>query len=217
MRKKTTVLVVDDHELIRRGVRHLLEAHPDFEICGEVGDGRAAVELARTLRPDVAVVDMCMPGLNGFEATRQLRRAVPSLEVVAISGNQSVQFVDQAIGAGARGYVSKNAPGGVLLSAVEAAREHRPFFDPEVSLAGYAALQRLAPAAAKRPTSELTRRERETLQLLAEGMSNKEVARTMSISVKTVETHRARIMAKLQVNSIADLVRYAIRNNIAQA
>jgi DNA-binding NarL/FixJ family response regulator len=175
------------------------------------------VALARELQPDVVVMDLGMPGLNGFEATRQLRRSHPSLEVLALSMHESEQLIREVIAAGAQGYVLKNEAGVELLAAIRSLREHRPFFR---SRAATAAMEAFQSAARKKRTGRsrvLTARERETLQLLAEGKTNREAAETLGISVKTVETHRARLMRKLQVDSTAGLVRYAIRNNIVQA
>jgi DNA-binding NarL/FixJ family response regulator len=217
MGMRTRILLVDDHELVRRGLRDLLESEEDCEICGEAADGRAAVALARELQPDVVVMDLGMPGLNGFEATRQLRRSHPSLEVLALSMHESEQLIREVIAAGAQGYVLKNEAGVELLAAIRSLREHRPFFR---SRAATAAMEAFQSAARKKRTGRsrvLTARERETLQLLAEGKTNREAAETLGISVKTVETHRARLMRKLQVDSTAGLVRYAIRNNIVQA
>jgi DNA-binding NarL/FixJ family response regulator len=216
MGTKTRILLVDDHELVRRGLRDLLESEEDCEICGEAADGRTAVTLARDLLPDVVVMDLGMPALNGFEATRQLRRSHPTLEVLALSMHESEQLIREVIAAGAQGYVLKNEAGVELLAAIRSLREHRPFFR---SRAATAAMEAFQSATRKKRTGRnraLTSRERETLQLLAEGKTNKEAAETLGISVKTVETHRARLMRKLQVDSTAALVRYAIRNNIVQ-
>jgi DNA-binding NarL/FixJ family response regulator len=215
--KKTRIMLVDDHEVVRRGIAGLLAEHPQCEVCGEAGDGRSAVKLAQTLQPDIVIMDLGMPELNGFEATRQLRRAVPDLQVLALSMHDSEQMIREVIAAGARGYVLKTEAGAQLLEAVDALRERRPFFNSRFAAAAHDALQSAGVRKRSARGRELTRREREILQLLAEGRTNRETGEALKISVKTVETHRARIMKKLQIASVAGLVRYAIRNNMIQA
>ena len=212
----TRILLVDDHEIVRRGLRALLETRADFAICGEAGDGRTAVELARTLRPDVVVMDVSLPQLNGLEATRQIRAAEHRPEVLVLSMHESEEVLQDALAAGARGYVFKSAVGRDLLAAVDAVRGGRTFFSERIAPLAQRLLARGAPTArrAKASVDGLTRRELEVLQLLAEGHTNKSVGGVLGISVKTAETHRARIMRKLRLESVADLVRYALRNRI---
>ena len=216
--KTIRILLADDHEVVRRGLRALLEMHPGWEVCGEAADGRAAVELAQRLAPDIVVMDIGMPQLNGFEATRQILERTRGIEVLVLSMHDSEQMVREVIGAGARGYVLKSDAGRDLVAAVEALLRREQFFS--ASVASSVRVSDLKVAGAKRPSLRpaggLTRREREVLQLLAEGRANKAVAGVLGISVKTAETHRARIMRKLGMKSLADLVRYAIRNGFIE-
>ena len=219
MKPKTVrILLADDHEVVRRGLRALLEAQSGWEVCGEAADGRTAVERALVLGPDIVVMDIGMPQLNGFDATRQILERVRGIEVLVLSLHDSEQFVREVIGAGARGYVLKSDAGRDLVAAVEALLRRETFFSPRVAASVQAAALRVAGARrpSLRPAGELTRREREVLQLLAEGRANKVVAKLLGISVKTAETHRARIMRKLKMKSVADVVRYAIRNGFIE-
>ena len=217
--KTIRILLADDHEVVRRGLRALLETHAGWEVCGEAADGRAAVELAQTLAPDIVVMDIGMPLLNGFDATRQILERARGVEVLVLSMHESEQFVREVIGAGARGYVLKSDAGRDLVAAVEALLRRETFFSARVATSVRAAALRVSGAKrpSLRPAGELTRREREVLQLLAEGRANKAVAKELGISVKTAETHRARIMRKLAMKSLADMVRYAIRNGFIEA
>ncbi len=208
------ILVADDHEVVRRGVRALLEGRPGWQVCEEAADGREAVAGAARSRPDVAILDIGMPGLNGFEAARQIRKVSPSTEVLILTMHESEEVIQEVLSAGARGYVLKSDAGRDLVSAVEALGNRRTFFTPGVAeriLGGY-----LGNGAPSKPgaASPLTGREREVIQLLAEGKGNKEVADLLDISVRTAETHRNNIMRKLDCHSLSDLVRYAIRNGI---
>ena len=206
------ILVADDHEVVRRGVRSLLEAHPGWQICDEAVEGREAVEKATRLWPDVAILDIGMPLLNGLEAARQIRKAAPQVEVLILTMHESEQVIREVLAAGARGYVLKSDAGRNLVSAVEALSRHKPFFTSSVAefvLKGF-----LDGRGEQPDSSPLTLREREIIQLLAEGKSNKEVAGTLGISTRTAETHRTNIMRKLGCQSFSDLVRYAVRNSI---
>jgi DNA-binding NarL/FixJ family response regulator len=208
------ILLADDHEVVRRGLVSLLAARPDWEVCGEAENGRQAVAMAAKLKPNLAVLDLSMPELNGLEATRQIRKEVPETEVLVFTMHESEQFVRDLLAAGARGYVLKSDVTTQLLNAVETVSRHKLFFTSEVAervLEGFLRLGEVSPAEVP---GALTAREREIVQLLAEARSNKEVAATLGISVKTVETHRASIMRKLSITSIVDLVHYAIRNNL---
>ena len=217
--KPVRILLADDHEVVRCGLRALLEMHPGWEVCAEAGDGRAAVDLAQKLSPDIVVMDISMPQLNGFEATRQILERTRGIEVLVLSVNGSEKMVREVIGAGARGYLLKSDAGRDLVAAVEALLRHEQFFSPSVAsivrAAGLKVAGRKRPSL--RPAGVLTRREREVLQLLAEGRANKAVAKQLGISVKTAETHRARVMRKLGMKSLAELVRYAIRNGFIEA
>lgn len=211
------ILLADDHDVVRRGLCEMLNAQPGWEVCGEAANGREAVKLALKLKPDVAVLDLSMPDLNGLEATRQIRREVPQTEVLIFTMHETEQLIREVLAAGARGYVLKSDAGRSLVSAVEALSRHKPFFTAKVS---EALLETYLKSSFKPEENSafraLTDREREIVQLLAEGRSNKEVAANLSISVKTVETHRATVMRKLGINSIVELVHYAIRNQIVE-
>jgi len=213
---KLRILIADDHAVIRAGVRWLLESQADCEVCGEAATGRQAVALAQQLNPDVVVLDIAMPELNGVEATRQIVKTVPDTHVLIFSGHESEQLVRESVDAGADGYVLKSDAGRELAAAVQAVRQREPFFTPgvaQIALQAYRNKKR-GSQPQSRSSSVLTSREREVLQLLAEAKSNKEVATTLGISVPTAETHRANIMCKLNLHSIAGLVRYAIRHKI---
>lgn len=218
------ILVADDHEIVRRGLRALLEAQPEWEVVAEAVTGREAVEKAKQTTPEVAILDVGMPDLNGLEATRQLLKALPATEVLILTMHENEQIVREVLDAGARGYVLKSDAGRDLVAAVEALCQHRTFFSSKVSdmlLNSYLrhgdrpADSGLA-ITTESPRSRLTAREREIVQLLAEGKSNKEVASALNISIKTAETHRTNIMNKLDLRSITELVRYAVRNNIVE-
>ena len=209
------ILVVDDHAVVRRGVRALLESHGNWEVCGEATTGRDAVEQSRRLRPDVVVMDLSLPELNGLDATRQILKDAPEIEVLVLTMHQSEELARDVLQAGARGYVLKSDADENLIAAVESLRQHKPFLTPTVTefvLDGY--IRDGADQDAAR--SSVTAREREIIQLIAEGKSNKQAASALSISVKTIEAHRANIMRKLHLRSVSDLVRYAIRNKIVQ-
>jgi DNA-binding NarL/FixJ family response regulator len=200
------ILVVDDHAVVRRGVRSLLESHEGWEVCGEATTGRDAVEQSRRLRPDVVVMDLSLPELNGLDATRHILKDAPDTEVLVLTMHQSEELARDVLQAGARGYVLKSDADESLIAAVETLQRHKPFLTPTVTelvLDGYIRDGAVKDAA----QSALTPREREIIQLIAEGKSNKSAASALSISVKTIEAHRAN----------SDLVRYAIRNEIVQA
>jgi len=211
------ILVVDDHAVVRRGIRLLLESHEGWDVCGEATTGREAVEQSRQHRPDVVVMDLSLPELNGLDATRQILKDAPNTEVLVLTMHHSEELARDALQAGARGYVLKSDADENLITAVDSLRRHKPFLTSAVTefvlddyvRRGDAALDDVAPIA-------VTAREREIIQLVAEGRSNKEAASTLGISVKTIEAHRANIMRKLHLRSVSDLVRYAIRNKIVQ-
>jgi DNA-binding NarL/FixJ family response regulator len=209
------ILVVDDHAVVRRGVRALLESHENWEVCGEATTGRDAVEQSRRLRPDVVVMDLSLPELNGLDATRHILKEAPETEVLVLTMHQSEELARDVLQAGARGYVLKSDADENLIAAVESLRQHKPFLTPTVTefvLDGYIRDGPDQDAA----RGAVTAREREIIQLIAEGKSNKTAASALSISVKTIEAHRANIMRKLHLRSVSDLVRYAIRNKIVQ-
>jgi len=214
---KTRIVIADDHEVVRKGLRAILEAHPGWEGCGEAADGRSAVERAEELRPDVIVVDIGMPHLNGLEATRQILKNQPDTKVLILSVYESEQLVEEVLDAGARGYVLKSDASRDMVRAIEELQRNHTFFTSRVGqLVLETYLGRRAHGKMKGGSSPLTPREREVVQLLAEGKSSKEVAVALNLSVKTAETHRANIMRKLDVHSISELVLYAVKNNIVQ-
>jgi DNA-binding NarL/FixJ family response regulator len=210
------ILVADDHEVVRRGVCALLLSHSGWQVCGEAGNGREAVEKAKELRPDVIILDLHMPNLNGMEAARQILRHDPGQQILVLTITDSEQMVQELLRVGAKGYVLKSDAARDLIAAVEALQENRTFFNSDIEqmvLAGY--LKGGDPTCNENVgRSNLTSREREILQLVAEGSTSKEVAVALDLSVKTAETHRSNIMRKLNLHSISDLVLYAVRNNI---
>ncbi len=206
------ILVADDHEIVRHGVRVLLEARPGWQICAEAVDGRDAVAKASRLLPDVVILDIGMPLLNGLEAARQILKVSPQCEVLILTMHESEQVIREVLAAGARGYVLKSDAGRSLVNAVEAVSRHKTFFTS--SVAEFVLQTFLDAKRNTREPSPLTQREREVIQLVAEGKGNKEVANSLGISLRTAETHRTNIMRKLDCHSLSDLVRYAIRNSI---
>jgi DNA-binding NarL/FixJ family response regulator len=214
------ILIADDHDVARRGIRALLESHPGWQVCGEARDGRETVELATALKPDLILLDIGMPNLNGLEATRQILAESPKAMILILTMHDTDQVVRDVLRAGARGFLLKSDAGRDLIAAVEAFEQRRTFFTTKVSqmvLSGF--LNRDQPANNDDGDSGrevLTSREREVIQLLAEGKTSKEVAVTLNLSVKTAETHRTNLMRKLDLHSVADLTRYAVRNGIVQ-
>jgi DNA-binding NarL/FixJ family response regulator len=216
---KLRILLADDHEIVRRGLCSLLQKRDGWEICGEASDGREALEMAKRLRPDVIILDIGMPSLNGLETTRQLMQHDPNFKIIVLTITDSDQVIREALYAGARGFVLKSDAARDLVSAVEALQSKRMFFTPRVNdlvLAGFLDKGQIVPRNEAPQLPTLTVREREITQLLAEGKSSKEVAVLLNLSTKTVETHRSNIMRKLSLHSIRDLVVYAIKNNIIQ-
>jgi len=204
---------------IRAGrLKSLLESHPGWTICAEAQTGREAVEKAKQLRPEIAVLDITMPELNGIEAARKIQKASPNTEILILSVHYSDQLVRDVVGAGVRGYIVKSDSDRDLVAAVEALAKHRPFFTPLATEAMLTGLNSASSGLEKpEPTEDrLTSREREILQLLSEGKSSKEVASVLDLSVKTAETHRSNIMRKLKIHNVTELVRYAVRNRIIE-
>jgi DNA-binding NarL/FixJ family response regulator len=207
------ILIADDHEVARKGIRALLESHAGWEVCAEARDGREAVECASRLKPDVLVLDIGMPNLNGLDAARQILVIMPDARILILTVHDSEQMVREVLATGARGFLLKSDAGRDLVTAVEAVQNRRTFFTPKVAqmlLDGYLRPQE-SDALDRRV---LTPREREVIQLVAEGKTTKEVATALSLSVKTAETHRTNLMRKLDLHSIADLTLYAVRNGI---
>jgi DNA-binding NarL/FixJ family response regulator len=215
------LLVADDHEIVRKGLRSLLEAQPGWQVTGEASDGREAVEKAKELKPDVAVLDIGMPSLNGLEATRQMLKNDSRAKILILTMHESDPLIRDVLDAGARGYVLKTDASRDLVTAVNAVRSNKTFFTAKVAQMVLDGYLDQGPKKEKPPTespkTRLTPRQREIVQLLAEGKSSKEVAVQLGLSVKTAETHRANIMRRLDCHSVSELVRYAVRNNIIEA
>ena len=216
--KNIAVLLADDHLMVREGLRILLETQPDIAIVGEAETGRQAVHLALTLQPDVIVMDILMPELNGVEATRQIMKEMPHAKVLVLSSYSEDEYVDQLTDAGASGFVRKQSPAMDLINAVRETSKGNPFFSPAVakriSERGTECL--LNGTLARKRSDHLTPREAEVLQLIAEGKANKQIAFDLSISIKTVEKHRQQVMNKLNIHDTAGLTRYAIRNGVIE-
>ena len=211
----TKVLLADDHAVVRKGLRFILEQEPDLQVAGEAADGREAVRLARELSPDVVVMDIAMPQLNGIDATSQIVKQNPRTSVLILSMHNDETYLLRALEAGARGFLLKDTAEEDLVRAVRVAAQGKPFFSPAIAqalLEDY--MRNLQQRNQQDSYSLLTDREKEVLQLLAEGRSNKEVAQLLSLSVYTVETHRTRIMQKLNLHNTAELVLYAVRKKI---
>ncbi|HMK28480.1 MAG TPA: response regulator transcription factor [Terriglobales bacterium] len=213
--RKIRILLADDHKLMRGGLRLLIDQQPDMMVVGEADDGRQAVALASSLKPDVAVLDIGMPNLNGIEAANQIAQAEPAPALVMLSMHSDESYVLRALRAGARGYLLKDSAESDLIRAVHAVSEGKSFFSPAVSrvlLDDY--MRKLERSGAEDSYELLTPREREILQLVAEGKSNKDVANRLNLSVYTVETHRANIMQKLNLRGVPELILYAVRKRI---
>ena len=210
--KRIRILLADDHAVVRQGFKMLLDAQPDMEIVGEAGNGRQAVDLAEQLRPDLVVMDVAMPELNGIEATRRLASSVPHARVIALSMHKDSVYVREILRAGARGYLLKDSGAADLVAAIRAVASGESYLSPGVSNAVLDDYRRHV----TNPIDLLTSREREVLQMLAEGKTNKEIAGVLNLSVYTVDAHRGRIMEKLNLHSINDLVRFAVRNGLIE-
>jgi len=214
------LLLADDHEIVRKGLRALLEAEPGWQVAAEAADGRDAVEKAQQIKPDIAILDISMPSLNGLEATRQIVRDISETKVLVLTMHDSDPLIQRVLEAGARGYLLKSDAARDLVAAVDALRCNKTFFTPKVAqlvLEGYLDKNPRESASPEGGSFRLTDRQREIVQLLAEGKSSKEVASALGLSVKTAETHRANIMRRLDCHSVTALVRYAIRNHIIEA
>jgi len=212
------ILIVDDHEMVREGVRALIASEPSWQVCGEAATGREAIAIALQTSPGIIIMDLLIPDLNGLDAARQLRKLLPSAAILILSAHEDPDIIHSAFDAGIRAYLLKSQTRAHLLPAISALAAGQSYLTPEVSAALLTRLRQKpgdpdSPVPADRA---LTPRERETVQLLAEGRSNKEIASALFISIKTVETHRAAIMRKLNVQSLSELVRYAIRARIIE-
>jgi DNA-binding NarL/FixJ family response regulator len=207
------IVLADNHLVIRGGLRALLEARSNFHICGETGDGRGAVDLATQKKPDVVVINVNLPDINGIEATRRIRRAAPDTNVLIYTAENNADLIREALRAGARGYLSKSAPDGQIIEAIEALARRRPFYS---SSASEKLLDEMT-MSVRGNGVHLTAREREILRLIAEGNRSKRIALVLGISQKTVDTHRTAAMRKLHLQSVAQVVRYAVRERLIQA
>ncbi len=211
------ILVADDHEVVRQGLRTLLQEQAQWTVVAEAKDGREAVTKAGELKPNVAVIDISMPSLNGLDATKQMLKANPDLKVLILTMHDSEQIIESVLSAGAKGYILKSDASRELVAAVEALLAGKTFFTEkaaQIVLDGYMGKR---PTAGNGESNLLSAREREVVQLLAEGKSSKEVASLLDLSTKTVETHRTNIMRKLSCHSVSELVRYAVRNHLVEA
>ncbi|MBN1218574.1 MAG: response regulator transcription factor [Anaerolineae bacterium] len=213
---KARVLLVEDHIVVRQGIKALLSDESDLEIVGEADNGREALPLIEKLQPNVVLMDISMPGMNGIEATRQVRQRFPEVKVVILSMHANEEYVFQVLRAGASGYVLKQSDSSEVLTAIHAALSGGSFLSPPISRAVIDDYVHRAEVRGQGDNLDLlTSREREVLQLLAEGLSNKEIAEQLSISIKTVETHRSNMMSKLEVSNKTDLIKYALRKGWA--
>jgi len=211
-KQKIRVLVADDHPVVRRGLQSCLARETRLKIVGEAADGDEALRKTQELAPDVVLMDVNMPRMDGLAVTEVLRREAPSVKVLVLSMHNNQDFIFRIIQAGAHGYVSKEAPPEELLRAIESVFAGEPFFSPEIAKA--ALNQMVSSGGKKEPFAQLTTREREVLALIAEGQSNKEIANRLGIGVRTIETHRERIMRRLGIHSVAGLTKFAISNGL---
>lgn len=215
MTQELRVLIAEDHALVREGIRLILEAEPGIRVVGEASNGREALEMARALKPDIVLMDIGMPEMNGLEATRQLRRELPETQVLALTVHESGDYFFRMLAAGASGYVLKGAPSSELLAAVRAAGRGEVHLQPSLTtrlVGDY--MRRLRRGEPVSEYDRLTDREKDVLMLLAEGLTNQEIATRLSISPSTVETHRQHIMEKLELRNRTELVKYAIRHGL---
>jgi DNA-binding NarL/FixJ family response regulator len=208
------IMIVDDHDAIRRGVRQLLETTAYYQVVGEAADGRTGLEVARQTRPDIAIIDYSVPELNGLDLSHALKREFPRIEILLYTMHDREEIIMEVLRAGVRGFVLKSDTEQHLITALDALSIRRPYFSGAVS---DTLLEQFLESKPHALASSLTHREREVVQQVAEGRINKEIAARLNISVKTVETHRASAMRKLKLRTTADLVRYAVRNQLIQA
>jgi len=213
--KKVKLLVADDHKIFRQGIKKLLEEEPDLQVVGEAADGREAIKKATELKPDVILMDIAMANLNGLQATKQIKKILPDTKVIMVTMHKNEEYVLQSFQAGASGYILKEGAVEELVSAIRTIHQDKSFLSPAISKTLIDAyLRKMETGKTETPFDLLTDREREVLQLIAEGYTNREVAKSLFISVKTVEAHRAHIMQKLNIHEIAKLVKYAIQKGL---
>ena len=212
------ILIADDHDVMREGTRAVIERQPGWEVCGIAATGREAVAQAIQLQPDIVIMDMSMPDLNGLDAAVQIKRRVPRSEILMFTAHETDELIREVFEIGVKSFIFKSEAHTYLIDAIKSLAQHKPFFTSKVSETLFADILNRSPNAnGSRPGQRLSAREREIVQLLSEGGSNKEVADKLGISVRTAETHRASVLRKLGLDSIASLVRYAIRNKIIEA
>jgi two-component system response regulator NreC len=213
--KKVKLLVADDHKIFRQGIKKLLEEEPDLQVVGEAADGREAVKRATELKPDVILMDIAMANLNGLEATKQIKKVLPDVKVIMLTMHKNEEYVLHSFQVGASGFILKEGAVEELVSAIRSIHQNKSFLSPSISKTLIEAyLRKMETGKTETPFDLLTDREREVLQLIAEGYTNREVAKALFISVKTVEAHRAHIMNKLNIHEIAKLVKYAIQKGL---
>ena len=213
--KKVRLLIADDHKIFRQGIKKLLEEEPDLQVVGEAADGRDTVKKATELKPDIILMDIAMANLNGLEATKQIKKVLPESKIIMLTMHKNEEYVLQSFQAGASGYILKEGAVEELVSAIRSIHQDKSFLSPTVSKTLVDAyLRKMETGKTETPFDLLTDREREVLQLIAEGFTNREVAKQLFISVKTVEAHRAHIMQKLNIHDIAKLVKYAIQKGL---
>ncbi len=213
--KKVKLVVADDHKIFRQGIKKLLEEESDLQVVGEAANGREAVKKATELKPDVILMDIAMANLNGLEATRQIKKVLPDVKVIMLTMHKNEEYVLQSFQAGASGFILKEGAVEELVSAIRSIHQDKSFLSPSISKTLIDAyLRKMETGKTETPFDMLTDREREVLQLIAEGYTNREVAKSLFISVKTVEAHRAHIMQKLNIHEVAKLVKYAIQKGL---
>jgi DNA-binding NarL/FixJ family response regulator len=212
-----SLLIADDHEVVRRGIRALIQEQPGWQVVAEAKNGRDAVAKADEFKPDLAILDITMPSLNGLDAAKQITKISPRTKVLILTIHESDQLIHQILGAGAHGYILKTDAGRDLVTAVNALLSDKTFFTAKVARMVMDGYLGKGPKGSKEGSLQITGREREIVQLLAEAKSSKEVATILNLSVETVETHRSNILRKLNCHSVTELVRYAVRNHIVEA
>jgi DNA-binding NarL/FixJ family response regulator len=213
------ILIANDYEVVREGLRVMVERERGWEVCGVAENGREVLDLAQKLKPDAIILDLKIPKLDALESVKQIKRANPETEILVLSGNESEDMIGQVFESGAKAYVRKEEAGRFLVPALKSLQDHKTFLTDEVSALLFSRLVTSSPGKRENPRAneKLTPREREIVQLLAAGKSNKEIAAALGISIRTGETHRASIMRKLRLNTLADVVRYAIRSGLVEA
>ncbi len=216
MSKKTRILLADDHTILRAGIRALIDAEPDMVVIGEAEDGHSAVHLTGTLSPDVVLMDIAMPLLNGLEATRQIHRSFPCVKVLILSMHENEEYIRQVLANGAMGYILKDAAAHDLIEAIRAVQRGEAVLSPAVTRLVIEDYLRWGDLSASQASNGISPREHEVLQLIAEGYTNKQIAEILCISIKTVQAHRGSIMTKLDLHDRSDLVKYAIRKKIIE-